>query len=433
MKKPRLFTGTNIRNEVINKVDILCLWEDVMSSRHAVIIGAGITGLLTAIRLRKAGWKVSVAEAHHIGAGSSSRTAAGIRQQFSTEETVIGMRYSVDFYRRFCDEVGGEIRPIVQNGYLFLLNSNIEDAKKRVEMQREAGLEDVSFLTPKETAQQFPYVDPESIQGSTWCPSDGFLRPGIIYGEAANACRRLGVELYQKSPINKSRLKGNKIEAVRAGETWLEADLFIDCTNAWSPRLTAMLGGQSLPISPLKRYLWFIERDGTLSEELMADMPMIITPSGAYCRPESRQSLMVGWAHNASSEPSFDYSDQDTIENSFSHEGMESRAYEAWEAICEVLPTVEEFSGIEATTSGYYGTTPDHNPFLCYDKYRPNLLHLVGFSGHGAMFGPFSSTAGLYLAEAGHDLDEITLFDTQISMKAFHADRQFRHSESMVI
>jgi sarcosine oxidase subunit beta len=404
-----------------------------MSSRHAVIIGAGITGLLTAIRLRKEGWNVSVAEAHHIGAGSSSRTAAGIRQQFSTTETVVGMRYSVDFYRRFCDEVGGDIRPIVQNGYLFLLKSGIEAAQKRVDMQKSAGLTDVELLTPEQTATQFPYVDPDSILGATWCSSDGFLRPGIIYGEAASACQRLGVQLYQKSPINKVRLKGNNIESVRAGNTWLEADLFIDCTNAWSPRLTAMLGGQSLPISPLKRYLWFIERSGPLTEELMSDMPMIITPSGAYCRPESRQSLMVGWAHNASSEPSFDYNDQDTIENSFSHEGMESRAYEAWEAICEVLPIVEEFAGIEATTSGYYGTTPDHNPFLCYDKFRPNLLHLVGFSGHGAMFGPFSSIAGLHLAEAGQDIDEISLLNKTVSMKAFQVDRPFLHSENMVI
>ena len=404
-----------------------------MSSRQAVIIGAGITGLLTAIRLKKSGWNVSVAEAHHIGAGSSSRTAAGIRQQFSTTETVVGMRYSVDFYRNYCEEVGGDIRPIVQNGYLFLLNSNIESAQKRVQMQKEAGLSDVQFLSPEETAAKFPYVDPEAILGATWCPSDGFLRPGIIYGEAASACQRLGVQLYQKSPITKAKIKGNNIESIRAGDTWLSADLFIDCTNAWSPRLTALLGGQTLPISPLKRYLWFIERAGSLTEELMSDMPMIITPSGAYCRPESRQSLTVGWAHDASAEPSFDYSDQDAIENSFSHEGFASRAYEAWEAICAVLPSVEQFSGIEATTSGYYGTTPDHNPFLCYDKFRPNLLHLVGFSGHGAMFGPFSSEAGLRLAEAGHDIDEIELLNTKISMKAFQADRKFHHSENMVI
>ena len=402
-------------------------------SNHAVVIGAGITGLLTTIRLLKEGWKVSVAEARHIGAGSSSRTAAGIRQQFSTPETVVGMRYSVDFYRRFCDEVGGDIKPIVQNGYLFLLKNNIEAAQQRVEMQKQAGLQEVQFLTPKETQAKFPYVDAQSIVGSTWCPSDGFLRPGIIYGEAAAAAQKLGALLYQKSPINKVRLQGNKIESVRAGEQWLSGDIFIDCTNAWSPRLTALLGGQSLPIAPLKRYLWFIEREGPLTEELMSDMPMIITPSGAYCRPENRQSLMVGWAHDTSAEPSFDHSDQDTIESSFSHKGFDSRAFEAWEAICEVLPHVEEFNGIDATTSGYYGTTPDHNPFLCYDKFRPNLLHLVGFSGHGAMFGPFSSYAGLKLAEAGQDIDTLELLGTKVSMKAFHADRKFKHSEDMVI
>ena len=92
--------------------------------------------MLTAIRLQRAGWKVTVIEARHIGAGSSSRTAAGIRQQFSTPETVLGMRFSVEFYKLFREEVGGEIIPIVQNGYLFLLDEKIEEAKSRVAMQK---------------------------------------------------------------------------------------------------------------------------------------------------------------------------------------------------------------------------------------------------------------------------------------------------------
>ena len=66
-------------------------------AQRVVIIGAGITGALCAWRFQAAGWQVTVLEAQHIGAGSSSRTAAGIRQQFSTPETVLGMRYAVDF------------------------------------------------------------------------------------------------------------------------------------------------------------------------------------------------------------------------------------------------------------------------------------------------------------------------------------------------
>ena len=160
---------------------------------------------------------------------------------------------------------------------------------------------------------------------------------------------------------------------------------------------------------------------------------MIITPKGAYCRPENRGSLLMGWAHTADSEPSFDHDDQDMIETPYSHTGFDSLAFEAWEAIAESIPPFGEFDGIAATTSGYYGTTPDHNPFLGYDPNRENLLHLVGFSGHGAMFGPFTALAAGYLAEAGSDLEHISVLGEAVSMAAFALNREYHATEHMVI
>ena len=67
-----------------------------MGDRRAVIIGGGITGALTARDLAEAGWQVVMLEGAHIGAGSSSRTAAGAacgtRRASTTSTSPPGLR-----------------------------------------------------------------------------------------------------------------------------------------------------------------------------------------------------------------------------------------------------------------------------------------------------------------------------------------------------
>jgi sarcosine oxidase, subunit beta len=403
-------------------------------SRSVVIVGAGITGTLTAVRLRRAGWDVTVIEARYVGAGSSSRTAAGIRQQFSTPETVIGMRYSVDVYRRFPEEVGGLIVPIVENGYLFLLRDGLKAAERRVEMQRSCGLREVELLDPQATARRFPFVDSNEIVGATWCPSDGFLRPEIVYGEAAASARSRGVEMVVGAPVDAARHRNGRLAGVRAGGRWFEADLYIDATNAWSPRLATVLQATPLPIDPLKRYLWFAARGGTMTASELLSMPMVVAPGGAYCHPENSETLMMGWAHRATPEPDFADADQDRIEADFDHRsGPDSKAFEAWLALAEMMPPLGEFNGVRATTSGFYGSTPDHNPFLGYDPGIPNLMRLVGFSGHGAMFGPFTARVAECLAEAGGEVDSVEVLGRDVPISAFALRREFGAYEEMVI
>lgn len=403
-------------------------------SRRVVVIGAGITGALTSLRLARAGWQVTVVEASHIGAGSSSRTAAGIRQQFSTPVTVVGMRYSVDFYRRFREEVGGDSVPIVQNGYLFLyaLQEEWDAAQHRVHrVQRPCGLTEVELLEPAALVERFPFVDPLAVLGGTFCPTDGFLRPETVYNEAIAAARRLGVEVIQGAPV--VGVEG-AIDAVVTPKGRFAADLFVDATNAWSPRLARVLGATELPIAPRKRYLWMCERAGSMAGPDLARMPLTIAPSGAYCRPENEASLLMGWAHEAKDEPDFTYEDQDRVEPEFFHRsGTDSVGYTTWASLAEAMPPIGEFAGLTATTCGYYGVTPDHNPFLGFDPQVPNLLRLVGFSGHGAMFGPFSALVADKLADAGRDLGEIEVLGATVPLDSFRIGRGYAHAEKLVI
>ncbi len=402
----------------------------------AIVIGGGITGALAARELISAGWQVSVVEGAHIGAGSSSRTAAGIRQQFSTPGTVRGMRYSVNFYKNWAQHTGQTDLPIVQSGYLFLHDDpdRWARAQQTVAMQRQAGLEEVEALVAADVVARFPWVERAQIIGGTWCPSDGFLLPDRIYQDAMGRVRELGGEVLQRAMVAGSRDAGGRLTGVDTGKGVIEGDLFVDCTNAWANRTAALLGAEPLRVDPLKRYLWFLIRDGSMTSEQLAAMPLVIAPNGIYVRPENSETLLMGRRHDAKPEPNFSYDDQDFIEPRFSHQtGIDAVPFERWMQISEIIPAFAEFGGINATTAGYYGTTPDHNPFLGYDRQIPNLIRLVGFSGHGAMFGPFSARVCLALAEAGRDVSDVAFDGSAISMAPFALGRDFTERELMVI
>lgn len=407
-----------------------------MKSRRAVVIGAGVTGVLTARELLLAGWDVTLVEGEHVGSGSSSRTAAGIRQQFSTEGTVRGMRYAVDFYRRFADETEDNTPCIVQNGYLFLLDDQDtwQRARELVALQQSAGLTEVEALDATEVGRRFSWVDAERIVGGTWCPTDGVLLPHVVYNEGARRVRELGGTVLQRAPVTGATVVGDRIVSVHTPKGPLEADLFFDCTNAWTRRLGALLGAQDLPVDALKRYLWFIGRDGPMTAETLARLPLTILPDGTYVKPESGDLLQMGRKHKTRPEPTFSHEDQDHIEPDYAHTAdVDALPFELWARVAEAIPPIGEFAGIQYTTAGYYGTTPDHNPFLAFDPKRSNLIRLVGFSGHGAMMAPFTARIGATLAEAGQNVASLDVDGVPVALDVFQIGRTFEDAEEMVI
>lgn len=406
-----------------------------MGDRRAVVIGAGITGILSARELLLSGWDVVVLDAAHVGAGSSSRTAAGIRQQFSTPGTVRGMRYCVDFYTRFSEETESGESPIVQNGYLFLQadDAAMEAARARVAMQQSVGLKEVEALDADALRARFPWVSDE-LAGATWCPTDGFLRPHVVYSDGAARVRSLGGELRQRSPVTGARVEGGRITTVTTPLGEVGGDLFIDCTNAWTARVGALLGASPLEVAPLKRYLWFVARGDAMSGPTLSSMPLTIAPSGAYCRPENGDTMLMGKKHKTEADSDFTYDDQDFVQPDFSHRaGIDAAPFSLWMELAEAIPDLADFAGVNATTAGYYATTPDHNPFLGFDARRPNLIRAVGFSGHGAMLGPFTARVVQALADAGTNLDEVLIDGEPVELGTFALGRTYDHSEAMVI
>ena len=107
-------------------------------------------------------------------------------------------------------------------------------AQANVAMQQECGLTEVQLLTPGQIGERFVHVDPSGLIGATFCPSDGFLHPDVIYMEGFRRIGELGGVLHQQQPVVGARFDSQgQLRAVETGSGDLYAgDLFIDCTNA---------------------------------------------------------------------------------------------------------------------------------------------------------------------------------------------------------
>ena len=417
--------------------------------KNVIIIGGGVTGTLSTFELTQAGHKVILIEAKALGNGSSSRSAACIRQQFGTPSTVKGMIYCTAFYRNWSNIVGGKISPMVTNGYLFLkgCNTNMSDVKANIEMQHKAGLSDVCILDRSELNEMFPYLETTGIMGATWCPSDGFLDPCIVYMDAASEAEAHGATIIKNDEVTSVEFDGDKPIGVKtkSGKIFY-ADIFVDAAGVWSPKISSLFNGYYLDIKARKRYLYFLDgfKDGSCGDYMSLDdfhnPPMVITPRDCYCRPESKagRQLMMGWLHPSKPlRPTFD--GQDEIELGFSVNNLysygEALRKEISSYLLDAAPGIGKMGKLFSVTSGYYEDTPDRCPFIGYDPWVSNLIHVTGFSGHGLMHAPFSALLICHLISEGKDLENIQLpLDLgNVDVSNFHIGREFKKNESMVI
>jgi FAD-dependent oxidoreductase domain-containing protein 1 len=371
------------------------------------IVGGGVTGALSAVRLAGRGFQVTLLEKAAIGNGSSSRSMAGIRAQFGVEETVIGMLFSEWWYAHFHEllHTPRESRqPVIrQNGYLFLYDrpdaedaapnaaAHWQHARQTAGMQRRGGLP-VEVLEPPDIQQRWPHLGTERLIGATFCATDGFLYPPVIYGEGVRRAQELGAQVLQHAEVVGAHAEHTRITHLETARGPLEVDWVINCTNAWAPRTSALLGGMQLAIAPTKRFLYHLDPGSTAA---LHELPMTIygmgRPLGAHTRPDGLHLILAGTSQ-LPPDPTFSDEDQDRVPIAFDHRhGIDNFGFTLLSDMTLYAPALTESAGIVATTCGYYGMTPDGVPLIGYDAHLENLVHAAGFSGHGIMHAPISA------------------------------------------
>lgn len=348
---------------------------------QVVIIGAGVIGASVAYHLAQRGCTdvlIVEREATEVS-GSTARSAAGVRHQFSNPTNVRLSRYSIERLRHFTEEVGGHAE-LHQVGYLFLVNNldTWDQFKRNVTMQRELGVE-VELLTPVEASRFVPRMRTHDLVGATFGPNDGYCDPhGIATGYLQRA-RERGVQLMRETTVTGFTIRNERIVTIDSSAGPIHCETVVNAAGPWAGQV-AQLASIDLPVLPYRRNIYVT----TPFPQIPMPLPLTIdVGSGFYMRSEG-ESLLMGLANHdepSGEDTTVDWDWLDTV----------------LEAGLSRFPILEEAGLAEKQCwAGLYEITPDSNPVLGRHPALPNYVDVSGFSGHGIMHAP---AAGLLTAE----------------------------------
>ncbi|ABC22870.1 NAD(P)/FAD-dependent oxidoreductase [Rhodospirillum rubrum] len=353
------------------------------STADVVIIGGGVIGAAISYFLAAdplfQGKIVVVERDPSFKDGSTARSAASIRQQFSTPENVRISLFGIDFLRTIHQTlaVEGEPAPDVslrENGYLLLAASEKGAAilAENQAMQAAEGA-DIVLQSPSELAARFPWLRTDDLAlGAFGLSGEGWLDAFSLLQAFRRKARSLGV-VHVTDEVTGIERSGGRVGAVT-----LASGGRIACglaVNAAGPRaaMVADMAGLALAVRPRKRFIFVF----TCPEALPA-CPLVVDPSGLYFRPEGDRFI-------CGISPKDGEDDPDCLDLEVDHALFEETLWPLLGGRVEAFERVR-FAGAWA---GHYAMSLlDGNAVLGPHPDCPNLILANGFSGHGLQQAP---------------------------------------------
>ncbi|MBP7369966.1 MAG: FAD-binding oxidoreductase, partial [Arenimonas sp.] len=220
------------------------------------IVGAGYTGLSTALHLAEAGFKVVVLEAAKVGWGASGRNGGQIVHSYSRDIDVIESSYGkavAEAMGKMAFEGARIIRERVAkyNIQCDLKNGGVYAAKTN---KKAKGLHEHKELWEKYDGLKMQYLEGSDIQKHVKTdeykailidPTGGHIHPlNLALGEAT-AFESLGGVIYEQSPVLKIERGDPAVVKTANGE--VHAKFVVVACNAYIGELEPKLSAKSMP------------------------------------------------------------------------------------------------------------------------------------------------------------------------------------------
>jgi gamma-glutamylputrescine oxidase len=220
------------------------------------VVGAGFTGINTALNLAERGFSVAVVEANRVGWGASGRNggqlicgiggAARVKKKYG--ETISRLMWDmkwrgndivyerVEKYGIDCDLKSGYIEVALKSRHL----TDLEEDRK--ELQSHNFPYEYKILDKQQTSE---IIGSDAYLGSMSNMRNGHLHPlNLCLGEA-QAASDLGVQIYEQSPV--TNIVHGKKPKVMTTTGHIEADTVVLAGNAYHNLEKKHLSGLTFP------------------------------------------------------------------------------------------------------------------------------------------------------------------------------------------
>ncbi|MEU1595148.1 FAD-binding oxidoreductase [Streptomyces sp. NPDC005708] len=219
-----------------------------LDKADVVVVGGGIVGVSSAYFLAQRGLSVVLVEQHELAHGASGRNLgylwmhnrnAGFSLQLS--------RAGRALYDSFADELGPSFEYRSNGGMIYFHTDDQRRVYSEfVDARRADGLK-IELLDEQAAHEAAPILSPDVI-GATYSPEDGQIRTPKFVRALAQACRRMGVRIYEDTSALGLLRSGERATGVRTAAGDVTADHVVWATGAWSRMLEAE--GIPIPIHP---------------------------------------------------------------------------------------------------------------------------------------------------------------------------------------
>jgi sarcosine oxidase, subunit beta len=328
-------------------------------SYDAIVVGAGISGAATAYHLRKGGAKTLLVERGEPASGGTGKSAAIIRQSYSTPLLVRLARASITMFENAKAELGRDAG-FVQDGYCFVVNAEMLDgAKKNVAMQKGLGIVN-EWSEGAGFPQHLPEINPEGIAGIVYEPHGGYADPVQATEAYVEAFKALGGEFHARTPVRRLTRKGDRITGVELDSGEVAANHVVNAAGPWAKPLAATVS-LDLPMRSVR------EQDTVWQAPAGRAVPKTSISMGVdatYYRPLGQDRFIIGrgfpkeyvdvdpYNYKATADADFIADVQTRVERRFpTFHGM--KLIEAYAALYDVTPDWYPFVGPRAGIAGY--------------------------------------------------------------------------------